>query len=417
MNLIPIFANAVTSDPNVLGWMRGSPPQENKIIRFSDGDFFNFPKSRWSVCHMEELMPTKRVSRGLGAPVVLDDQFAKEINELTFYPIGENKPMSWKKSLKANYTDGLIVLHEGKIIYEYYDGCLTRAGRHAVMSVSKSFSGLLAEILIQEGRLDESALVSKYVPELKQSAFGDATVRQVMDMTTALDYSEDYSDPNAGVWLHAAAGNPLPKPKDYTGPKTYYEFLQTVKKKGRHGEGFGYKTVNTDVLGWIISRVANESLTDLLSDKLWSRIGLEQDAYYSVDSIGTPFAGGGLNMSLMDLARVGDLLLNDGVFKNQQIIPLKAIQNIRKGSSQHLFKAGGHKLLPNWSYRSMWWVSHNEHGAFMARGVHGQSLYIDPTAKMVIARFASHPQSANAYNDPTTLPAFHALARKMLKKK
>ena len=107
-----------------------------------------------------------------------------------------------------------------------------------------------------EGKLDDKAKVESIVPELKGSAFGNATVRQVMDMTTALDYSEDYSDPNADIWVYSKAASPLPKPKDYKGPNGYFEYLQTVKQKGVHGQAFGYRTINTDALdamasGWL----------------------------------------------------------------------------------------------------------------------------------------------------------------------
>jgi CubicO group peptidase (beta-lactamase class C family) len=253
--------------------------------------------------------------------------------------------------------------------------------------------------------------VSEYVPELAASAFGNATVRQLMDMTTGIRFSEDYADPQAEVWAHAAAGNPLPKAKDYTGPRSYYEFLQTVKPEGVHGKAFGYRTANTDALGWVLARVSGQSVADLLSERIWSRLGAEQDAYMSVDSTGTPFAGGGLNLGLRDLARFGEMLRNRGQFNGQQIVPAAAVDDIRRGGDAAAFAKAGYKLLPGWTYRNMWWVTHNAHGAFAARGVHGQTVYIDPKAQMVIARFASHPVAGNAANDPTSLPAYEALGR------
>src|SRR5690606_34181332 len=129
------------------------------------------------------------------------------------------------------------------VVYERYAGCLDEAGQHGAMSVTKSLTGLLGEMLVAEGTIDETASVATIVPELASSAFGDATVKQVLEMTTALRYSEDYSDPDADVWLYAAAGNPLPKPADYAGPRSYYEYLQTVRKEGEHGTAFGYKTI------------------------------------------------------------------------------------------------------------------------------------------------------------------------------
>ena len=401
---------AENSDPQVWQWMVGSPPPADKIIRFDDNSFAQFPQWRWTVCNFQQLMPTKMISRGLSPLMPLEHAEVDGIDDITFTPLGATEPMTWQESLAANFTDGLLVMHHGKVVYETYAGCLNPTNRHGAMSMTKSFVGLLGELLVVEGELDENKLVRDYIPELAESAFGDATVRQVLDMTTGLQYSEDYSDPDAEVWQHAAAGNPLPKPADYTGPRTYFEFLQTVQKQGQHGRSFAYKTINTDVLGWLISRVTGQSVAEVLSEKVWSKIGADLDAFISVDSIGTPFSGGGLNAGLRDMARFGQMILNDGRVGDEQIIPAAVIQSIRGGGDRRAFADAGYSLLQGWSYRSMWWVTHNDHGAFMARGVHGQALYIDPTADMVIARFASHPVAGNAAMDPTSLPAYVALA-------
>ncbi len=407
--------SAEASDPRTLGWMTGFPPPADKIIRFTDSDYFSFPKLRWTVCHFRQLMPTIGVRRGLGDPLPFKRNIDASIDNVTFTPLGGGTEMTWRASLAANYTDGIVILHDGVIVYERYAGCLDEGGQHGAMSVTKSLTGLLGEMLVADGAIDETAKVGTIVPELAKSAFGDATVRQVLDMTTGLRYSEDYADPKADVWVYGAAGNPLPKPADYAGPRSYFEYLETVQKSGEHGAAFGYKTINTDALGWVIARVTGKSVADLLSERIWSKMGAEQDAYYTVDSIGTPFAGGGLNAGLRDLSRIGLLLLDDGVINGRRLVPQAAIARIRAGGDTELFKKAGYGLLKGWSYRGMWWVSHNEHGAFMARGVHGQAIYIDPKARMVIARFSSHPQAGNAANDPTSLPAYDAVAKHLMK--
>jgi len=407
----PTTMTAAQSDPVTLGWMVGAPPPPDKIIRFSeDGAYFSFPKLRWTVCHFRQLMPTVGVTRGLGPLRFFDRKIGAGIDAVTFTPLGGNTPMSFGEAFDANYTDGLVILHKGVLVYERYSGCLTDTGQHAAMSVTKSLTGLLGEMLVAEGTIDDSARVATLVPELAQSAFGDATVRQVLDMTTGLRYSEDYSDPNADVWIYSAAGSPLPKPADYKGPRSYFDYLKTVQKEGEHGAAFGYKTINSDALGWIIARVTGKSVATLLSERIWSRMGAELDAYYTVDSIGTPFAGGGLNAGLRDMARIGQLMLDGGTLNGERLVPEAAIDHIRAGGSKEAFAKAGYKLLPGWSYTGMWWVSHNADGAFMARGVHGQAIYVDPAAQMVIARFASNPVASNAANDPTSLPAYAAVA-------
>jgi CubicO group peptidase (beta-lactamase class C family) len=405
------FLSAHESDPIKMGWMQGFPPPKDKLLRFADGSFFEFPAMRWSVVHMRQFMPTVAVSRGLHAPAPLDYALDAQIDALTFQPWDSDEPMTWEAALGKNYTDGVLILHKGTIIYERYFGALTEEIQHAAMSVTKSFTGTLGAMLVAQGLLDEDQLVAAYIPELRHSAFGDATVRHVLDMTTALAFSEDYADPHAEIWQFSAAGNPLPKPKEYTGPIGYFEYLQTVQKRGEHGKAFGYKTVNADVLGWLIARVTGKSVADMLSETIWKKLGMEQEGYYSVDELGTPFAGGGFNAGLRDMARFGELIRNKGSRKGEQIIPQRAVEDIEQGGDRRAFEKAGFARLKGWSYRNMWWMTHNEHEAFAARGVHGQTIYIDPAAKMVLVRFASHPVAANAANDPFSLPAYEAVAR------
>lgn len=407
--------SAEESDPRTLGWMTGFPTPPGKLIMQPESDFFSFPKLRWTVCHIRELMPTKEVNRGIGSPVPQAYAIDEGIDAVRFTPLGGDKPMTWKESLSVNYTDGMLIIHKGRVVYEKYFGCLDEMGKHAAMSMTKSLTGLLAEILVVEGLLDDTAKVSSIIPELKNSAFGSATVRQVMDMTTALNYSEDYSDPKADIWVYSKAASPLPKPKGYKGPNGYFEYLQTVKQDGVHGEAFGYRTINTDALGWIISRVTGKDLAHLLSERIWSRMGAEQDGYMTVDAKGTPYAGGGLSAGMRDLGRLGLLMLNGGNINGQRLFPKEVVENIRAGGDKKAFAKAGYDALKGGSYRSMWWVFHNAHGAFAARGVHGQTIYVDPAAEMVIVRFASFPTAKNAQIDPTSLPAYQAVAKYLMK--
>ncbi|MEM9350339.1 MAG: serine hydrolase [Pseudomonadota bacterium] len=413
------FPSAQDTDPNVLGWMTGFPPAPEQRIANPDSNFFSFPKLRWSVCHLREFLPTEQVSRGLGAPIAFDYALDDAIDEVTFTPLRSDEEMTWEESLFANYTDGILILHQGTIVYERYFGCMDEAAQHAAMSMTKSFTGILAEMLVAEGSLDEDALVQEIIPELEVSAFGSATVRQVMDMTTAVEFSEDYGDPNAAIWVYNAAASPFPRAADYGGPNGYFEYLQTVgpDPEGlQHGDEFHYRTVNSDVLGWIVSRTTGFAVTEALSERIWSRMGAEQDAYMTVDGLGTPFAGGGLSAGLRDLGRFGQIMLNGGTWHGEQIIPTAAIDSVRGGGGLGEFAAAGYADLAGGSYRGQFWVFNNEHGAYAARGVHGQTIYIDPTADMVIVRFASFPIAFNSRIDPTSLPAYQAVAEYLMAK-
>lgn len=409
--------DAEQSDPVKMGWMVGSPPPPDKVIRLEDGSAFLFPQWRWSMSHRRELSPTINISRGNGAVSELRRAERKDIDAVTFTPIGGSQPMTWEQSLAANYTDGIIVLHKGRIVYERYFGALNPEGQHMAFSVTKSFFGTIAASLIEEGKLDANARVDRYIPELKNSGFADATVQQVLDMTTALKFSEVYGDPNTQFMDYAWATGFVPRPADYKGANDTYAYLATIAKQGEHGERFTYRSPNTDVVGWLISRVTGKSPQAVLEERIWKKLGAESDAYMLIDPVGTVFAAGGFNPRLSDMARFGETMRLGGRFNGQQIVPAAVVAKIAKGGDPDRFNKPAYPTLPGGSYANQWWFTHNEHGAYSARGIHGQAIYIDPKAEMVIARFASHHIAGNVGFDPTSLPAYHALAKHLMDKR
>lgn len=404
----PPLPDPAATSVGAMGWMQGFPPAADKQITFDNPVSNVYPRTRWTFSHVRELVPTRNVWRGGGAPSALPAA-PRDLDGVAFKTL-DGEPMTFGQMIQRTYTDGILVMHRGHVVYERYFGALTPERPHLAMSVTKSFVGTLAAILVAEGNLDPAAPVTRYVPELKDSAYGDATVREVMDMTIGVHYSENYADPKAEIWDYARAGGMMAAGPNYSGPKTFYDFLVTLKKEGAHDEAFAYKTVNAEVLAWILRRASNQSLAELLSNRIWQRIGAEQDAYFMVDRLGTESGGGGLNTTLRDLARFGEAMRNEGRANGQQAIPKAVVDDIRRGGDPAKFAKGGFPLLAGWSYRDMWWVTHNAHGAFMARGIHGQSIYVDPKAEMVIVRYAVHPIAANGANDPLTLPGFAAVA-------
>lgn len=398
------------TDPIKLGWMVGSPPPADKMIRASDGSAYRFPQWRWTFSHWRELVPTVEVARGLSPVNLLLREDRTDLDAVTFVPMGGGAPMTWADSLVANYTDGIVVLHRGRIVYERYFGALKAEGHHVAFSVTKSFFGTLAATLIAEGKLDANARVDRYIPELKDSGFGDATVAQVLDMTTALDFVENYTGDSPSMNAYREAGG-----WDATRTGTgIYAFVPTIKKQGAHGTEFHYRTPNSDVVGWLIARVTNKSPTEVLSERIWSKLGAEAYAFLQVDADGTPLVGTSLNARLRDLARFGEMMRLGGRYNGQDIVPKKAIEEITRGGSREAFVFGNYPTLQGWSYKDQWWVSHDDHGVFMARGIHGQAIYVDPAAEMVIARFASHPLAANVNLDPLSLPAYRAIADRLM---
>ena len=422
-NPIKAVLNAKQSDPSALGFMQGFPPPRDKLLSTKNNEFFNFPALRYSVNHMNEFYPTSITATDSTNKYRVKTKIDKNIENIMFTPWGEQEQISFKDALDINYTDGIIILHKGKIVYENYPSSGTqRDTRHAAMSLSKSFTGTLAAILADEGVIDPNKPVTYYLPELKNSGYEGASVRNVMDMTTAIKYSEDYNNPDAEIWGFTLSGQTV-KPDGYKGPRNYYEYLSsTVKEKDKeHGSEFGYKTINTEVLGWIITRCTGKKLNELLSEKIWKKMGAMYDGYYMISADGIPFAGGGYNLSLIDAAYFGETMRCKGMLGGKRIISERVIEDIMenggsKENIEHFAKSGEYPLLKGWGYRDMWWCTNNSHGAFMARGVHGQAIYVDPKAEMVIARFASSPLASNKYIDPHSIPLYEAVAEYLMNK-
>jgi len=345
-----------------------------------------------------------RVAGGHAAP--LPRAIDETLGQLTFTPLGSDTPLTVEQSLLGTYADGLLVVHKGQVIFERWYGVTGPETRHIAFSVTKSFVGTIAATLVAQGLLDPAAPVSSYVPELAASGFGNATVRQVMDMTTAVDFSEEYTNPKSGIGAYSAAVGFVPPAADYDGPRDMWSFLTGIAANGEHGQAFVYRTCNTDVLNWIITRVTGKSYSTNLSERFWQPLGLH-DADVMVDSIGTPFAGGGLCLRLEDLARFGEMIRQGG----QGLVPAEAIASIRQGGRADQFDTPHYPSLPGWSYGSQWWHSHGTDGAFSGRGIHGQALWIAPGADLVIARFGSHPVAGNAGNDPVSIPMWQAIGR------
>jgi CubicO group peptidase (beta-lactamase class C family) len=391
-----------------LGLMQGFPPQnlvthENQLLA---------PYNRWSFHNELPLNRVVDVWRGSEAVSPLTIDF-KDLSQVT-YQNRAGTQFSFEDMLRLSYTDGIVVLHQGKMIFERYFNDMPAHALHAWASCSKSMTGTLAALLAHEGILDPAALVADYLPELKDSGFGDATLRQVMDMTTALRFQKDDADLVNESLEYGTALGWQQRPAEYSGPASVYEFLPLMKKNGDHGERFTYLTPNSDVLAWIMKRVLKQSLAEIMRERIWSKLGAERDAFWIVDSATAETAGSGLLTSTRDMARFGQMLLQRGWFNEQQILPAAAVSDIMMGADTQVFARGPAAGPTNegWSYHHQWWLTHNPYGAYQGLGYGGQILYIAPGAQLVIAKFSSYPTPTPAGNEfYSAMAAFPALCK------
>ncbi len=276
---------------------------------------------------------------------------------------------------------------------------MTAETPHILMSVSKSLLGLLAGILINEGAFSPDQPVTTVLPELTGTAYNGATIRQLLDMRAGVAFAEDYQATSGPIvdYRKATNWNPLGPGEPPSDLRSFYQALQVPD--GVHGGRFHYISPNTDLLGWVIERSTGRRFADLMSSRIWKPLGAQQSAYVTVDRLGAPRCAGGICVTTRDLARVGQVIVDDGAWAGTQIIPVEWIGDIAENGSVDAWNAGAFThLFPGTEmhYRNKWYVGLNESPMLFALGIHGQYLIVDRQHQLVIALMSSQANPLDA---------------------
>lgn len=375
----------MTIDPDLFEWMWGFPPPPERRVGFGDGTYSRYPQTRWSYSHLEQLVPTKAAWRGPSAASALSsgENLAMSAPVETL----DGRSLSLGDALLEQDTDAVAVVHRGRLVHEAYFGRCGPHTRHTVMSCNKSMVGTLAECLIDEGTLDDRAVVPTILPELAGTAWDQATVRHVLDMVVDMEFHEDYMDPESDVYRFLRSTGLIPAaPGDV---EAVSEYLPTITGSQQHGRSFAYREPNIFVLGWIVRRAANTDVATLASERIWQHVGAEHDWLYMVDPSGAESTA---LVTLRDFARFGWLVCNGGMVGDRRVLPERVVDAIHGGGDIDVFAAGDRDVAGTFSYRSQWWYRHVDNRVCpVARGAQGQLLYIDPDNELVIVRYASPP--------------------------
>jgi CubicO group peptidase (beta-lactamase class C family) len=367
------------------------------------------PFNRRAFQHVRELIPTAAVPNDPAQVWALPEDPA-DLMDLAFAE-ADGTSITVAGMLAATETDGFLVLHRGRIVAEDYRHGLGAATPHILMSVSKSVTGILAGVLVGRGQLDPEAPVVRYLPEMAGSAYADASLRHLLDMTAGAAFEEDYLA-TGGVMLRyreAAGWNPRQAGE---APLDLHGFLTGLEERiAPHGAAYRYVSPNVDLLGWVLERASGQRFADLLSEAIWRPMDAGREAYVTVDRLGAARAAGGLCVTLRDLARFGRLLLRNGARDGVEVVPAAWISDLRQGGDPRAWALGDSAdTFPDWSlrYRSLWYVSGD--GPFFGLGIHGQMLYVDPGHDLVVAKFSSQPDPVDDAKDRMALRAFAAIA-------
>ena len=353
------------------------------------------PVNRWAFSHMREVVPTANIdndhrrvlelARGDGC--VMDFSVPFEGRERTIDEIAASE-----------YLDGLLVIKDGRIVFEKYYGHLTESRPHLMNSVSKSVLGLLAGRLAADGVIDLEKPVSHYVPALAQSGWGPDSLRTLLDMRDGADYTEDYPDFTTTFRIQDCAIGWTDAdycPKDL--PRGGYNFLPTIGRDEANLGKFHYKSGSTSVIGWVMEEATGRPLAELISAYIWKPMGAEFDANITVDASGFALGDHGMSSTLRDLGRFGLLVLNKGRAFGEQVIPADFIEDI------HAQPPSPDWPYPDWPspsadgkgpfYRSYWWGKGNDERDILGYGIHGQTVRVAPVAGIVIALYSTWPRA------------------------
>ena len=368
-------------------------------------DWLTPPHHRRGLHRVEQVVRCATISRGDAA--VREFSSAAEPLDWDTIAVGsaQGGEISGDEYLRRSHTDGLIVLRGDEIVFERYVGEFAANTKHIVMSISKSFCGMLSGVLVAADDLDLGAQVRHYVPELDRTSFGAATVQQLLDMTAAPHYDMSYLDPAAEVHAGDRAAGWRPRlPGDVVGTRT---FLAGLRGEGRHGSDFQYCSGTTDVLSWVLERAGGSGYRELMAEHVWSRIGAEDDAFITIDDHGTPYACAGMGMRLRDLARFGRLILDGGQRDGVSVIPESWIAETRRGG--RFGTAAESDATDAGTYKNQWWIPGDPHGSFYGVGIFGQYLWLDSSADIVIAKFSADDSPVD--ESPESVHALAAIAR------
>ncbi|WP_421578865.1 serine hydrolase domain-containing protein [Shinella sp. M31] len=364
------------------------------------------PWNRWTFQHIRDMVPTTQVWRGPGpaSPLPVNLQ---PVDAIPFEVDGQYLTIG--SFLETAYTDGLLVLHRGSIVAERYLNGMAPHTQHLSQSVAKSIVGTLAGILIGRGLVDPAALLTYYLPELEATAYRGATVQHVLDMTSGVLFDETYTALDSHMaQLDAASGWKDRWNPDW--PQHVWDLILSLTVlECPHGASFRYRSIETDVLAFVLQRATATPLAELVSRELWAPMGAEEDAYFTVDAAGYALGDGGFNATLRDYARFALLHLRGGEFNGRRIVPAEWIAATRFAADPTLFGGVYHDALPAGAYHNQFWIEDIARGAYMARGVFGQLIYIDPEADFAAVILSSWPEFVNTARTRTALAAVRAI--------
>ena len=387
--------------------MTGFPPAPEAQVTLANWQ--DPPFHRWAFRHMRELIPSHPIPAGPPAPLPVSP-VALDLAGATITRL-DRSTATVADVLDDTCTDAFLALHDGQVVAERYDAGMTAGTPHLIMSVSKSVLSCVAAVLTGRGLLDPRAPVTTYVPEVGDSGYAGATIRDLLDMRTGVAFREAYTELDAEVRvMERSMGWRPAQPGD---PAGAYPYLATLGRAGPHGGEFTYRSADSDMLGWVCERASGLRVADLISSLVWQPVGAEHDAEITCDPLGTAIPDGGISATARDLARFGQMLVDDG----GGVIPEAWVADVRQpepGVREAFARTDNEYVLPGGWYRSQFWVIPGPGGpVLVCLGIHGQLIYADRATRTVVVKLSSWPDAQDTACLLDTLRSCAAVAARL----
>jgi CubicO group peptidase (beta-lactamase class C family) len=401
-------AAATPSPDSAPELMTGFPPAPQSQVTLANWQ--DPPFNRWAFRHMRELITSQPIPAGQREPGPLPasrrQMSSPQVSRL------DGSTSTVEEVLADTFTDALVILHNGQVLAEHYYAGMTADTRHLLMSVSKSIVGCVAGVLADRGLLDPGSPVAAYVPEADRSGYAGATIRNLLDMRTGVAFRETYTAPDAEVRvMERSMGWRPARPGD---PAGAYPYLATLGSAGPHGGEFTYRSADTDMLGWACERASGIRMADLISTLIWQPIGAERDAEITCDPLGSAVHDGGISATARDLARFGQMVLDDGISRGRTVVPGTWLADARTpepGVREAFARTDNEAVLPGGWYRNQFWFIPGPCGpVLLCLGIHGQLVYVDRAARTVVVKMSSWPDAQHTAYLVDTLRACGAVA-------
>jgi CubicO group peptidase (beta-lactamase class C family) len=320
--------------------------------------------------NIEKIFPGHTVKRGSRISPL---PYGKQELEVRYQYNGQQWDTA--RFMESNSVAGLLVIHNGEILLERYALGFDEKSRWTSFSVAKSFTSTLAGAAVADGFIKSiEDPVTDYLPTLKSSAYDGVSIRHILNMSSGAKWNEDYTDPKSDVNTFAGA-------TDQSRGSRLVTFMSKLPREGVPGTKFVYKTGETNLIGEIIMAAVKKPLATYLSEKIWSKIGVEQDAYWMTSTDGLEMGGCCLSVSLRDYGRFALFFLNGA----KSVVPPAWPKQATTPTSFSKDERGG--------YGYQWWTGPDN--TFFASGIFGQHIQFYPAEKLIIVSLSAWPMATD----------------------